>query len=341
MAQLMLSTLVPSESVTSFLARALVGGAEEGLAHLVHAALGEAADAQDLSPVQLERDVLELAGDADAPHGEGHAGGERLAVVLAVAVTTHLAADHESLELLLGHVLGADGLDELAVAQDADRVGHREDLGHVVADEDHGATVVADLVHDAEELVAAVLAEGRGGLVHDEDLGREPGGAHDLDELAVLEVVVLDGVRGLDVVQAVVREELLRLLVHGAGVLDPAADELVLVAEEHVLGDGEAVEGALLLDDDGGTVVVGVDLVPGGDLLAVQLERALADGDDAGEHVGEGRLAGAVLAYEGVHLSLVEVQGDVVDRVRGPEALVDAHGMEHDFPCHPASSLPT
>ena len=117
--------------------------------------------------------------------------------------------------------------------------------------------------------------------------------------------------------------------------------ELSLVAQEHVLGHGQAVEGALLLNDDGGTVMVRVNLVLGGDPLPVQLEAALPDGDDAREHVRERGLAGTVLTDERVDLSLVEVKRDVIHGMGRAKPPVDAHRTKHDVVCHDASSPPT
>ena len=206
-------------------------------------------------------------------------------------------------------------------------------------DEDDAVTLGADIEHDLEQLLAAVLGQGRGGLVDDQDLGVEPRGLQDLDDLALLEVVVLDGSGGLDARQAEPVEQLLGLLVHRGGVLDAVLHEAALVAEEQVLRDGEPVQGAELLDDDGDAVVVAVDLVLGRDLLAVEREGARADRQDARQHVGERGLAGAVLADQGVDLAGVEVEGDLLDRVRGAELLIDFVSVKQQLVCHGASLL--
>ena len=222
-------------------AGAVVGRAEHGLADLVHTALGQAADAQDLALVELERHVVQRTGDGDVLHHDGDLAlrlGRVVGVVGTIVVIAHLTADHEGLQLVLVDIAGVDGGDEVTVAQDGDAVGHAQDLSHVVADEDHAVTLGAHVTHDLEELVAAVLRKGGRGLVDDQDLGVEPRGLQDLDDLALLEVVVLDGRGGADLGQAEAVEQLLGLLVHGGGVLDAVLHEAALVAEEEVLGHG-------------------------------------------------------------------------------------------------------
>ena len=304
-------------------AGAVPGGGEDRLADLVHAALGQAAEAEDLALVEVEGDVADLAGDVHVPDGEHNLVGDRLAVVGAVVGRANLAADHETLEIVLGHVLRLDGADVLAVAQDGDGVGMGQDLIQVVADEDDGAAIGPDGVHDLVELKTAVLGQGGGGLVDDQDLGLHVGALDDLDQLAVLEVVMVDHVAGLNAAEAVLVQQALGLLVHGAGVLDAHMHEGLLMAEEDVLRDGEAGEGAHLLYDDGHALVVGLDLVAAVQFLPVKGEGAAADGVDAAEHLGEGGLAGAVLADQGADLAGVDGEGDVVDGVGDAEALVN------------------
>ena len=94
------------------------------------------------------------------------------------------------------------------------------------------------------------------------------------------------------------------------------AEPAGLAAEEDVLGHGEVrAEVDLLVD--------GAD--PGGlrpaagrrsdTLLAVERDRARVDAVDAGQHLDQGRLAGAVLAHQGVHLAGEQPE---VDAVRAP-----------------------
>ena len=145
--------------------------------------------------MELERDVLQLARDRDVVGAQRDVGSQGCAPVGAVVLAVLRAADHQGLEPV--GVLLVDGSDVFAVAQDRDAVGHAHDDVHVVVDHDDAVAVVAHAVDHLKELVAAILREGRGGLIDDEDLGVEPGGLHDLDELALLEGVVLDRVAAL------------------------------------------------------------------------------------------------------------------------------------------------
>ena len=186
-------------------------------------------------------------------------------------------------------------------------------------DEDDAAPRVADAVYLLVELLAALLGERRRRLVDDDDLRGEVGRLDDLDELSVLEIVLVDLLLRADVGEVVFPQELVRLPVHLARVLDAVFHEAVLVAEEDVLRDGEARERAELLHDDGDAFLVRLDLVFRMDFLAVEDEFPAVDRVDAGQHVGQRRFAGAVLADQRVHLAFVDVEGHVADGFRDAE----------------------
>ena len=61
----------------------------------------------------------------------------------------------------------------------------------------------------------------------------------------------------------------------------------------------------------------------GGDLLAVQPDGALIGGDQAGDHVEAGRLAGAVRAEESLHLAPAKTQGYALDHRTAAVGLAD------------------
>ena len=300
-------------------ARAVVGGAEDGFADLVHAGLREAAEAEDLALVQVEGDVFEEARHGDALYGEDDFVRDLFAVVRAVVVARDLAADHEALEVVLGDVAALYRVDVAAVAHDGDGVGFVEHLGEVVRDEDDAVPRRADAVHLFVEFLAALLRERRRRLVDDDDFRGEVGRLDDLDELSVLEIVLVDLLLRADVGELVFFQKLVRLPVHLARVLDAVFHEAVLVAEEDVLRDGEARERAELLHDDGDAFLVRLDLVFRVDFLAVEDEFPAVDRVDAGQHVGQRRFSGAVLADQRVHLAFVDVEGHVADGFRDAE----------------------
>ena len=99
----------------------------------------------------------------------------------------------------------------------------------------------------------------------------------------------------------------------------------LLVAEEDVLGDGQALDQVELLVDGGDAErpwrPAGGD---SGRRLAVPRDPALVGLVDAGEHLDQGRLAGAVLAEQAVHLAGAHVEVDAAEGPDAGEALDDA-----------------
>ena len=61
----------------------------------------------------------------------------------------------------------------------------------------------------------------------------------------------------------------------------------------------------------------------GGDVLAVEDDRAVVGRDQAGDHVEAGGLAGAVGAQQARHLAAAQAQGDVLDHRAAAERLAD------------------
>ena len=64
-------------------------------------------------------------------------------------------------------------------------------------------------------------------------------------------------------------------------------------------------------------------------LLTVDGDDAGVDGVDAGERLDQGRLAGAVLAHEGVHLAGEEPHRDLVEGADGAEGDRDVAHLDH------------
>jgi hypothetical protein len=73
-----------------------------------------------------------------------------------------------------------------------------------------------------------------------------------------------------------------------------------------------------------------------GDVLAVQIDRAVVGGDQAGDHVEAGGLAGAVGAQQARDLAALQAQGDALDDRAVAERLADgvdeqAYGLAAGF----------
>ena len=141
------------------------GSAENGLAHLVHAALGQASEAQNLALVQFKAHILDFARHGHVFHRQHHFIGYRRAVIGAVIGGADLPAHHQALQIVLGHVRGVYGVDVFAVPQHGNGVRVGEHLAQIVADKDDGAPVRPGGVHDLVQLQPSVLGERRGGFV--------------------------------------------------------------------------------------------------------------------------------------------------------------------------------
>ena len=222
----------------------------------------------------------------------------------------HLASDHQTREALLGRALGGHGVDLLAAPQHGHPVGDLEHLTELVADEHDGCAVGLERVEHLEELVRLLGREHGRGLVQHEDLGVAIERLQDLDALLGADGHILDQGVGVHR-EPVAIGQLTDLLGPLPDVEQPAAPA-GLVAEHDVLGHGHHRHEHEVLVDHADAEVdrLGgrVDL----DRLAVDEHLALVGVVEPVEDRHQGRLAGAVLPQQGVHLAALQVEVDPV-----------------------------
>ena len=275
---------------------------EQRLAQLGLPVALHARQAEDLARADLERhpvhpDPAGLVRDRQVLDVEHHVAG--LGRVLADR-QLHVPADHHRGELVLagGRRLLAD---DRAAAQHGDRVRDRLDFLELVRDEDDGRPGVLELPDDAEQVVGLGRGEHRGRLVEDQHGGVPDQRLDDLDPLLDADRQVLHQRVRVD------REPVaLGQLAHVAAGLAPveqAGRAGFLHAEGDVLRDrehGHEHEVLVHHSDAGRDGVLGrmeLDALPvEQDLALVRLQQPVQD-------VHQGRLAGAVLAEQGVHLA--------------------------------------
>ena len=168
------------------------GGVGDGHGALVTACAGEhpgqlghtgadaAGDGDDLARAHGQRDAVEAPGaqaagdEARLPAGDSPGRGADL---------LDLPAEHRRDDLLRREVERRALLDDRAVAQHGDVVGHLEHLVEVVGDEQHGHAGGAQLGDHPEQRLDLVAAERGGRLVHHDHPRVEADGAGDLQQL--------------------------------------------------------------------------------------------------------------------------------------------------------------
>jgi hypothetical protein len=247
----------------------------------------------------------------------------------------HVAADHQRREIVLVG-LGREALaDDLAAPDDRDPVGDLEDLVQLVADEDDRVALGGEPLEDLEDLLRLLRREDRRRLVEDEDPGLAVERLEDFHALLPADRQRLD----LDV-RVDLEPEALAQLDDPPPRLLPVEEDRVghrLLAEEDVVGDRQDRHEHEVLVDHADAALDRVGRA--GDLRhgAVEQDFALVGRRQPVEDVHQGRLAGAVLAEQGVDLAGPDLE---VDPVVGHDTRVafrdaahlqrgGAHGLGH------------
>ena len=165
-----------------------------------------------------------------------------------------------------------------------------------------------EVVDEVEEVLLLLGRQARRRLVEDDDLGVVQHRAGDLDHLLLGRAEQAHHRRRVDV-ELQRLQELLRRDVDAA----QAVEELLL-AEKEVLRHRHRRHQAGFLEDHRHAEVQRLVRRARVDLAAVDQHLPRGEVDDAGHHLGEGRLAGAVLADDRVDLAGAQREVDAVDR---------------------------
>ena len=293
--------------------------AEDGVGHLDLPGADQAGDPEDLPAARGKRDVPKQALGGQPPDRQpGRAGRDRRLGKLLGQPPAHHPLD-EPLHVDLARRVGPD---VVAVPQHGDPVGDTKDLLQPVGDVDHRHPPRPQLTDDREEPLDFLERQGRGRLVHDQDVGPEaqrPGDLHGLPLGDAQEIHPRPGVDG--------HPEGGELL-SGAGAqhvpVHEPAPAARLIPQEQVLGRRKRPDQVQLLVDDGDAQLPRAPRGGNGHPLPLEEDLPPVRLVDAPEDADEGRLARAVLPHQRVHLTRQHVQVDAGERLHPGKFFDDA-----------------
>ncbi len=214
----------------------------------------------------------------------------------------------------------------MAVPQDREPIGDGEDLVQSVGDEDRGHALLAQAADETEERLYFVIRERARRLVEDQDARIDGERAGDLHQLLLVRSQPFHGESGVEVEPQAV-ERLAGRASRGAPVHEAHTAHHAM-PDEDVLRDRQLRGEGRLLRDRRDALAEGLCRIAEGRLEAVEADRAGVGRTLAGEDLQHRRLAGAVLADQGVNLAGQHLERRSAQGVHAAEAFVDALGLE-------------
>ena len=306
----------------------ILDGSVDAAHKLRSAGTHQAADTQDLSAIGLEAYIVEQIAQAQILHFDA-------------VIMVHIGDAHPGLLQLMADHHGGDGVrlngpgihhaHHFAVAHDGEPVRDPVDLLQPVGDIEDAGALFPEALHGDEELLRLAGGEGGSGLVHDEELGLRGEGLQDLAHLPLGHAHGGHHLVGAEE-EAVAVDERLHLAAHLLFVGEAPLHNLV--AQEDVFRDGQLRHQAELLIDDGDARLGCVVPVVDDDVLPVDVDLPVVLGVDAGDDFDDGAFPRAVLAHEGVDLSLADLQVDVFQHLDAVEGFADVLRPQDQFFAH-------
>ena len=228
------------------------------------------------------------------------------------------APEHHGDELVEGEGAGRGRVARPAVAEHRHPIGEIEHLVEAMGHVDDGAVLLAQRADHCLDSLYLPVCEGRGRLVEYHHPGVAGQQAGHFDQLPLSHREVFDRGAGIQLPQA----HLLQIG-HGRPGQRPrrGCPPPSRVAQEDVVGDGEAGNQRELLLDDRDAGVLGLGRAPEVDLGTPQADRALVGRVHPGQDLDQCALARAVLADEGHHLSVADLEVGLVQGLYRAERL--------------------
>ena len=262
-----------------------------------------------ICPAKTEKDVLRTTiAHREVLHAQHLLASwpHRPVLVRTIELAGQRAADHGAHDLLAVERRRGVGHDMLAVAHDGDAVGDGERLLQRMADEDDRDAALLQPLDEREELVLLLRRQRRRRLVEDDHLGVVMHRPRDLHHL-LLAGAEAGHHRGRVDVEV---ERLEELLARDIDAAQPV--EALLVGQVDVLRDRERRHEAGLLIDHRDAALERFRRRAEFGLRPVDPDLSCRGLDDAGDHLGQRRLARAVLAEQRMHLAAMKREGDVL-----------------------------
>ena len=306
--------------------------AEQQLRGLGAAGAEQAGDADHFAGADVEIEGRHGGAPAVAAQGHEALAGRAAAAVPADGLVFELAAEHGADHVDALQPLDVARLHLAAVAQHGHALAEREDLIEEMGDEDHADAARGQLAHGGEQRLHLAGVEAGGRLVEHEHLARQIDRAGDGDDLLHGDRIVAE--RGAHVdVEAVVGEQRAgeRIGPRRATEAQPGR----LAAEIEVFRHRQVRQQVHLLIDRADAEPLGIGGIGRIDRRAVEPDLAGITRQDAGHHLDQGRLPGAVLAEEGMYLAGAQVEIDRIERPHAGKRLGQPSDLEDGLgACH-------
>ena len=229
-------------------------------------------------------------------------------------------SDHLRRQLVLRDALYRDSVDIFASADDSTDVRRGLDLFELMGDDDNGLPVLDQVLHDRQKFIDLLLCQDCSGLVQDQDLRPAVQRLEDFYALLHTHGNIADAGVRIDLKPVFlnnVQNVLTRLLHVGQDT------SVGLAAQDNVLGDGEILHQHEVLVHHSDPVLDRRRGILDIYFFAVDENFSLVRAVKPVEDIHQCAFAGAVLAQNRVDGSLLDIEFDVCECIKGPEALGD------------------
>ena len=197
-----------------------------------------------------------------------------------------------------------------------------------VGDVDNRYALVAQGTDDLKKLFRILLGNGRGGLVHQDDLRVGRNGLGDFDYLLLRDGQASDDRRGADVKPKAVQRFRGQLVIGGLTLHDPGI--AILLVDDDIFRDGHIQTERKLLIDRVNARVHGVARVAEIDLCPIDNDLAALIGWlVAADDLDQRGLSCAVFAQQRMNLTLADVQVDVSKDVDAGKCFADISKLQN------------